>query len=290
MTALLSNLRAVHRLAPGVTFPPAPTVGVLVAWLGQAGFALRSRDAFVVVDPYLSDSLAAKYAGTRYPHRRLHPAPVEPEGLVEIDAVLCTHRHTDHMDPETLTRLAKATCCRFLVPSAWVERVIDFGIDAARVTGIDAGEVVDLGQDVQVRAVLAAHEEVVLDEQGRSEFLGYVLAVGGITFYHSGDCVPYDGMTQTLAGLNVDVALLPVNGRDRERLANGVPGNFHPAEAVALAADIGASLLVAHHWGLFDFNTVDEPALAAALLAADPRLSWLRPEAGAVYHVPEEPS
>ena len=50
-------------------------------WLGQAGFVLRLGGHTVVIDPYLSDSLAAKYAGTLFEHNRAFSPPVDPTEL-----------------------------------------------------------------------------------------------------------------------------------------------------------------------------------------------------------------
>ena len=49
-------------------------------WLGQAGFLLSVDSDHLLVDPYLSDSLARKYAGTVFPHIRLRPVPVTVNG------------------------------------------------------------------------------------------------------------------------------------------------------------------------------------------------------------------
>ena len=51
--------------------------------------------------------------------------------------------------------------------------------------------------------------------------------------------------------------------RSASLLARGVPGNLTLEEAVSLGEAVGASLVVAHHYGLFAFNTLD-PALLAA--------------------------
>src|ERR1019366_8375829 len=85
--------------------PKAGAVGI--AWLGQAGFALRFDAMRLLIDPYLSDSLAHKYAGTKYGHERLMAAPVLPGKISELDFILCSHRHSDHMDPGSLPNLAK---------------------------------------------------------------------------------------------------------------------------------------------------------------------------------------
>ena len=72
-----------------------------------------------MIDPYLSDTLAAKYAKTPYSHRRLSSPPATPDELGAVDLVLCTHHHTDHMDPGTLAPLARRLPgLRFVVPAA----------------------------------------------------------------------------------------------------------------------------------------------------------------------------
>ncbi|MHB9037412.1 MAG: MBL fold metallo-hydrolase, partial [Armatimonadota bacterium] len=81
--------------------------------------------------------------------------------------------------------------------------------------------------------------------------------MGSLTLYHSGDCVPYNGLPDHLREKRIDVALLPVNGRDSYRKNRGVPGNFSLAEAVQLCEDAHIPVLIAHHFGMFDFNTID---------------------------------
>jgi len=237
-------------------------VTVRVRWLGQAGFQLTSTtagvDEHLLVDPYLSDSLARKYAGTVFPHVRLRPAPVTVAELPALRAVLCSHAHTDHMDPDTLTPLLAAQPeLRLACPRAVLaEAVRRAAVPPSRLDPMVDGDRVDYGP-FTVTAVPAAHEERVRDADGADHFLGYVVEVAGLRVYHSGDCTPWPGQGTRLRQLRVDVALLPVNGRDAHRRAHGVPGNFDFTEAVALCAAAGIGTLVPHHWGMFAFNTAD---------------------------------
>lgn len=64
--------------------------------------------------------------------------------------------------------------------------------------------------------------------------------------------------------------LLPVNGRSAELKSRGVPGNLTLDEAVALAARVGCGAMVAHHHGLFAFNT--RPFADIERKATDPHL------------------
>ncbi|MCG8509851.1 MAG: hypothetical protein MI741_11550 [Rhodospirillales bacterium] len=74
------------------------------------------------------------------------------------------------------------------------------------------------------------------------------------------------------------VERLPVNGRDAQRLADGIPGNFSFSEALELARSF--PFLVPHHFGMFAFNTLAPETIeaASAKSAGNPRI--LSPEAG----------
>ena len=66
----------------------------------------------------------------------------------------------------------------------------------------------------------------------------------------------------------IDLALLPINGRSAARREKGVPGNFHLHEAVTLRRDAGIPFMLGHHFGLFDFNTIDLTAAKRELTDA----------------------
>ena len=87
-------------LAEVLAAPPGEALRL--CWLGQAGFVIDGGGLRAVIDPYLSDSLAEKYRGKAFAHRRMMPAPVAPDGIAHVDLVLATHAHTDHLDLGTL--------------------------------------------------------------------------------------------------------------------------------------------------------------------------------------------
>ena len=229
-----------------------------LVWLGQAGFWIETGGARVLIDPYLSDSLAKKYVGQKNDHRRMMPPPLDPDNLPCPNLVLVTHAHTDHMDPDTLAPLAaRFPDLPFIVPAAR-EDVARARIGAgARIFPVDAGERLEPLAGLRIDVLPAAHEVRERDSAGRHVFLGYGITAEGVTIYHSGDCVPFDGLVPAVAALRPDIALLPVNGRDAQRLSAGIPGNFTPEEAIHLAQKAGAGFLIPHHFGMFSFNTCD---------------------------------
>ncbi|RCW87234.1 MBL fold metallo-hydrolase [Paracoccus lutimaris] len=257
---------------------PAPLAQILAQppggalrlfWLGQAGFVIEGGGRRAVIDPYLSDSLAQKYRGTRFAHLRMMPAPVAPGAIRHVDLVLATHAHTDHLDPGTLPALLAANAGAALIaPRAALATALErSGIARQRLRGIDAGEVLDCG-GITVTATRAAHEDLARDEAGHHRFLGLMLTMGGARVFHSGDTIPFAGQIDEVRALRADLALLPVNGRDATRAGNGVPGNLDMAEALDLARAAAIPAMIAHHFDLFDFNTAPRPRIEAMARAS----------------------
>ena len=67
---------------------------VHIWWLGQSGFLVHRNQRFLLLDPYLSDSLTKKYASTDKPHVRMTERVIAPEALNFIDIVTSSHNHT----------------------------------------------------------------------------------------------------------------------------------------------------------------------------------------------------
>jgi len=233
-------------------------------WLGQSGYLIAWGGRRLLLDPYLSDSLTAKYAATDKPHVRLTERVVDPARLTGISVVTASHVHTDHLDPETLRPLAASNPgMRMVFPEAIRSAVAQrsglpddrlYGLEAAVpgragiLTGPDHVEL----DGFRIRAVPAAHETLEMDSAGRLICLGYVIRIGPWTLYHSGDTVLFPGQAELLRPLGIDVAFLPVNGRSPERR---VSGNLWGLEAARLAREMGAAVAIPCHYDLFGFNT-----------------------------------
>jgi L-ascorbate metabolism protein UlaG (beta-lactamase superfamily) len=257
-------------------------------WLGQAGFAFRSVAGLVLIDPYLSDSLAEKYRDAVFKHKRMIPVPVAPEEITNCGWYVCTHGHTDHMDPATISALRQASDPLFIIPRAEEAKGRQRGIPPGRVILINAAETVRLHPSLAVTAQPSAHEELRTDDSGNHHYLGVLLDFGGLRCYHSGDSVPYPGLEESLKPLGIDIAFLPVNGRDEARRAGGVPGNFTFEEAVALCLAAGIPRLVCHHFEMFSFNTVDRKVLQNKATSVPEGLTCLLPKTGVRYSLQKE--
>jgi L-ascorbate metabolism protein UlaG (beta-lactamase superfamily) len=217
-------------------------------WLGQSGFLACYSGECLLFDPYLSDSLTAKYAGTDKPHVRLTARVVDPARLDFVRVITASHNHTDHLDAATLGPLFAANPHTALaLPAANVEFAAQrLGANArSRFVPLAEGERATIGP-FSLEAIPAAHEEL------SPEFAGFVASAGPFRIYHSGDTVLFPGLVDRLRLIAVDVALLPINGRAPERR---VAGNLDAFEAARLAHAIGARTAIPCHYEMFAFNT-----------------------------------
>ncbi len=243
-------------------------------WLGQSGFLLKWQSRFLLFDPYLSDSLTTKYAGTDKPHIRMTERVVAPLRLNFIDVVTSSHNHTDHLDGETLGPLMEANPgLQIVIPEANREFVAErLECDLTIPVGLDDGDYKQVDA-YYFHGIAAAHEELETDEAGRCKFLGYVARFGPWTVYHSGDTVHYSGLVERLTPFNVDVAILPINGSRPERR---VAGNLNGSEAAALACAMNAKLAIPCHYEMFTFNTAPPDSFMAAAAALKQPVHVLR--------------
>jgi L-ascorbate metabolism protein UlaG (beta-lactamase superfamily) len=227
------------------------STSLLIWWIGQSGFVCVSSDREVVFDPYLSDSLTAKYAGTDKPHVRMSELAMKPTLLRASGPTLvtATHQHTDHMDAETLNALLRDhALTKMIAPTAWRPLAAErSGLDESQILSLDASESVTV-EGVEITAVPAAHDGLDRDANGHHLYLGYVARLAGWKIYHSGDTVVYPGMVDRLRPMQIDVALLPINGK---------VGNMNGIDAAHLAKEIGAKVIIPCHYDMFEFNTAD---------------------------------
>ena len=224
-----------------------------VWWLGQSGFLVKHGGSLLLLDPYLSDSLTQKYAGTDKPHVRMTERVIAPERLAPVSVVTSSHNHTDHLDAETLIPLRNANPkVRLVIPEANRAFVAErLGIGVSEPVGLDDGANAEV-DGWHFTGIAAAHNDLDRDAAGHHKYLGYVVRRGAWTLYHSGDTLLYPGLAEKLRPFRIDVAFLPING---DQPGRRVAGNLDGREAAQLAHQLGARWVVPCHYEMFEFNT-----------------------------------
>jgi L-ascorbate metabolism protein UlaG (beta-lactamase superfamily) len=239
-----------------------------ITWLGHSSSVLELDGIRLVTDPVFRPRVA---------HLKRVIAPASE--VADVDAVLISHAHYDHLDLPSLRQIRSPE--RIIVPCGVGAFMRRRGFDG--VVEIAAGEEVSFGS-VIVRATPAVHGGWRPGVALRTPALGFLVA-GSVSVYFAGDTGLFDGMTTLAAGL--DLALLPVAGWG----ARIPEDHLDPVRAAQGLRLLRPRVAVPIHWGTYRMITlprtsgvVREPAddfrRHAAALAPDVEVVVLEPGGG----------
>lgn len=201
-----------------------------ITYLGHATTLIELDGVRLLTDPLLRRHVA---------HLRRRPARIDPELLENLDAVLISHVHNDHLDRKSLKRLGNRT--RYIVPRGAAPVLRKLGID--NIDELSEGEALSIN-DVSIHAEYADHG-TWRDRFGPpAEFLSYLFC-GSQQIYFAGDTDMFPGMTDISD--NLDVALLPVWGWGPTL----GPGHMDPQRAAEALSLLRPRMAVPIHWGTF---------------------------------------
>lgn len=199
-----------------------------ITWLGQAGLLFDTGDTKIMVDPYLSDSVAKQD-----PKKRRRVAVDERFLEITPDILICTHNHLDHTDPETLAQILNTEkAITVLAPFDSWHTVNAFGrnhnyVMFNRLSRWTEG-------NIHFKAVRADHSDKTA--------IGVIIEHEQAIYYLAGDTLYNDEIFLDLPAM-IDVIFLPINGSGN---------NMNMADAQAFAEKAGAGKAVPLHFGMFD--------------------------------------
>jgi L-ascorbate 6-phosphate lactonase len=209
-------------------------------WLYQSGLVVKSPGGTLVcIDPYLSDAVLRSYQ-----QARTVPALIDP-AVAALDALVASHAHEDHLDPDSISGFMSHERARFIGPPLAVAKVVSKGVAAERTTPVRRGDIVEVG-DLRVRAVYARHP---FEPEPAPDAVGYVVEHDGVSVYHSGD-TQYDNEI-VVDTMRTSASLIAING---------TAGNMNAHEAAMLAWQQKTHLAVPFHYGLWSDEGYGEGA------------------------------
>lgn len=231
-----------------------------LTWIGHASFLLVIGGLRVLIDPIVE-------AAVGVPKRLVAPG-IPIEELTDIDVVLITHNHRDHLDEVTLARILASHAAhgaklgkktqvarpRFVVPAGNGALLSKLG--AGAIDELEWWRSVKIGQ-VEITLVPARHWSMRLPwDRNESLWGGFVIRGPEGVAYHSGDTGFFDGFVEIgRRAEQVDWAMLPIGAYAPRWFME--PQHICPEDAVLAFDMLGARVMAAMHWGTYKLT--DEP-------------------------------
>jgi N-acyl-phosphatidylethanolamine-hydrolysing phospholipase D len=220
-----------------------------ITWIGHSTFLVQLGGLNILTDPNWNDRASpVRFAGPR----RIIPPGLRFQDLPPIHAVIVSHDHYDHLDEDTVRRLAAAHKPRFFVPLGMKPLLASFG--ATDVVELDWWQAATL-RGVTFTAAPAQHSSgrSLRDQNLRLWSSWVVAAAPAHRLFFAGDTGYFAGFKEIGAKLGpFQLALMPIGGYTGWGAHH--PNHINPEEAVQAFEDLRAQYLVPMHWGTFDLN------------------------------------
>lgn len=242
------------------SFEPDPAAWhddtITAAWIGHATVLINFFGTWIITDPVFSERIGVRVLGfTLGPKRLVWPA-LHAAMLPNVDLILLSHAHMDHLDLPTLERFHPDTP---VIMARNTADVID-DLPLRHVRELDWGERTTAA-GVEIEALRVKHfgwrfpwekDRSQGGMEGRS-FNAYLLSKNGRSIVFGGDTAMQQYFTPIGArGLDIPLAIMPIGAYDP-----WIRNHCNPEQAVEMAVQLGARAVMPIHWGTFIQS--DEP-------------------------------
>lgn len=257
------------------------------AWIGHSSILISMEGQRILIDPVLEQRASPfSWIGPK----RFHPAPVAAEALPDIDVVLITHDHYDHLEKATLVAI-NARVERFIVPigiGALLER---WGISPAKIIELDWWEHHSSGS-LEFYATPAVHYAGRgLWDGNRRLWCSWSIVGKAKRAFVSGDSGYFPGFKEIGNRLGpFDVTFLKIGAYNDKGTWRAV--HMTPEEAGQQHLDLKGRWLVPLHWATFDLalHPWYEPIDRLVTFAEKASIPLITPEVGEKINLGGKPN
>ena len=262
-----------------------PPPGLRAIWLGHSSVYIELDGLRLLVDPVFSNH-ASPLSGIG--PERFHAPPIAMTDLPEIDAVMISHDHYDHLDMRTIQYLSsKGT--HFIVPLGVGSHLDEWEVPESRITELDWWESTEIG-GLTIICTPAQHYSGrgIFDYKETFWSSWSVIGPKHRVFY-SGDTGfsnHFQLIGNQLGPFDLGIIRIGQYGPG----ASWIYSNMDPEDAVEAHLAVHARRMLPVHWGTFNiaFHDWDEPIRRAVRAANEKNVDLVTPRVGEVV-IADEP-
>lgn len=258
-----SDLRALSSIDP------------VVVWLGHSSYLLKYQGKVILVDPVLSayasplPVLIKAFAGTML---------FSPDEIPEVDVLLITHDHYDHLDYPTIKAL-RAKVHHVVAPLGVGAHFERWGYDPRAVTELDWHESYTPWDGLHIHSTPARHFSGRGLGQNQTLWSSYALRWNALQLFVGGDSGygPHFGEIGERFG-GFDLAFVECGQYN----VNWPSIHASPEDSAQAGVDLRAKVMMPVHWSKFPlaFHTWNDPALRVVKAAQELGLNLTMPKIG----------
>jgi len=220
--------------------------GVKLTFVNHSTFLIQTEGLNILTDPIWSERTSpVSFTGPK----RMRPPGIKFDDLPNIDLVIISHNHYDHLDVPTLKRLIKKYNPKIITPLGVGKFIENLG--AKDIVDMDWWQESGVSENITIACVPAQHFS------GRGTFdrdatlwCGYVIKNAGGNIYFAGD-TGYGSFFKKIGKKypNTRISLIPIGAYLPKWFMS--PIHISPEEAVQVHKDIGSEVSISMHFGTF---------------------------------------
>jgi len=249
-----------------------------IAWLGHSAFIINLSGKIILLDPMLGSHAAPVPVPSLKRYNKI--LPINPDSLNNIDVVVLSHDHYDHLDYSTIKRI-KDNVNTFVVPYGVGNHLRKWKVEEEKIIELNWNEVFKM-DDMEFTCLPARH----FSGRGplnRNSTLWSSWAIKSpkVKIYFSGD----SGYGKHFKQIGDDHGPFDISLIDCGQYNKAWKhSHMFPSEAVLAAKDLDTKFFMPIHWGGFtlSMHPWDEPVKESIKLANQIGLRYFTPEIGEV--------
>lgn len=253
--------------------------GVSFTWFGHSTAVIRIEGKNLLIDPVFSNHASPfSFLGPKgFPYTHQYTL----DDLPEIDAVLISHDHYDHLDYETFLKL-KNKVKKFYVPLGVSAHLIRWGIPAEHIIEMDWWDENQFDDKLKFACVPMRHfSGRGLGDRNSTLWAGWVILSPDYKVIHTGD----SGYGNHFSAIGkkygpFDLAMVEC-GQYNENWPNI---HMFPEQTVKASIDLNSKYLLPIHWGRFNLalHAWTDPAERITAEAKNKNVNVITPKVGEI--------
>ncbi|MBT3647807.1 MAG: MBL fold metallo-hydrolase [Flavobacteriales bacterium] len=251
-----------------------------LTWFGHSAFLLEMEGKVILLDPMFGPAAAPfEFQVQRFEQK----LPLEVEAFPQIDYVIYSHDHYDHLDYPTILKL-KDRVGHFYVPLGLKSHLLHWGVEDSKITELDWWDELEI-DGITLTCTPAQHfSGRGVTDRSKTLWASWVLKGKQNSIYFSGDS-GYFGEFKKIGEKYgpFDIALMEC-GQYNE-LWHAI--HMMPEETAQAGIDVQAKAIMPIHWGMFDLSlhSWTEPVERVSVAAAKLNLPLVTPVIGERFDI-----